>query len=722
MSHTPSHWHPKPTALALAALIAAGLSAPVGAELARVGPVISAVGYPQWFQDSTGLALALCLPDNVDLAAGNCLLLPADVPSGTAPETFPTNFADEHFWFAVDAATPIGGNTTASLVLAVEAAFGGGPPKQGDQIAFGRIRVKIDPVPANGTYTVIHPYGTLTFPDQVAGDRIFYTDDVGINCTGDFSCALKTGIGPFLRAAATPGGPALPFVTLNGQTMIADPAIPTAVTGSPFGDNVFRIIGPNGTVLGQTDVFNVMGRVHTAPIPSPLRGERASYTRNAAGAWVDVFASATAGIGKPPPNLGLSGDGIVPKLMTQDPTPGLPVKFWGQANVSATAVPSLVQVTNNADVPPTVIDVSVHDMVTVTEASYDVAGKTLTVRAKSSDEGTPPELVLPAHGGAVTNNGAGAVIANLAVPPKEVTVLSSAGGSATVPVTIGPVAAGGVTLNDVSVTGNEDTDLVVRLGLDNASGTYRMITQPVHGQLVVDPANPSLYTYKPNTHFEGTDGFTFVINTNGADSNIATASLTVLPVNDTPVANPDSAITTLSRPVALNLLANDVDPDLQTGIDPTTVQILTTLTAAQGSVAVNNGVATFTPGTFVGDVIFNYTVADKASPAVVSNPATVTVTVQGVETIAVAAAEYRASQQRFRANGTSSIQAGQTITVSLFDGTTVGAVIGTALVGAGGAWAIDARPSPVAPFGAFNRVIATSPLGGSGVSGTIRIR
>lgn len=728
MSHTPSHRHPKPSALALAALIAAGLSAPVGAELARVGPIDTANGFPQWYQDHNGLALDLCLPDNVDLQAGNCLTLPTDVPNPTLPESFPSNFAVEHFWFNAGASAAIAGQAKpAILVLAVEASFAGGVPKAGDQIAFGRIRVRFD-VPVDGDYTVIHPYGELNFPNQRANDRVFYTDDVGIACTGDFSCAMKTGIGPFLRAVDQNGAPAQ-FVTINGKTMIANPAIPTRVTGGPNG-NVFRIIGPGGAVVAQTEEFTVMGRVHTTQIPSPLRGERASYTRNASGTWVDVFASATAGIGRPTPNLSLSdtGDGtvIVPKLMTADPAPGRQGAFWGQANVNGGVVPSDVLVTNNADLPPlNQIKVPVHDVVTVTEASYNAVDKTLTVRATSSDETPPADLVLPAHG-ALALAGGVAIVPNLAVPPKDVTVQSmTGGGSATAPVTIGQAAAGGPPpLDPVSVEGNEDTRLVVRVGPDNAGGTYRMITQPVHGTLTVDPANPSIYNYDPNTNFEGNDSFTYVFNKNGIDSNIVPVSLKVLPVNDAPVANPDSATTTLGRSVTINLLANDVDPDLTTGIDPASVQILTTLTAAQGSVVVNNGVATFTPGTDLGNIIFSYTVSDKASPAIVSSPATVTVAVQGAETITVANPEYRANQQRFRANGTSSVRAGQTVTMYLFDGTNKyeAVPVGIAVVAPDGSWGIDARPSPIAPFGAYNRVIVTSPLGGSGVSGTLRIR
>ncbi len=720
MTHARNQRYPWPMAWVFALpLFLASLSAPAIAELARNGPVDPANGYPQWFQDATGLALDLCLPDQTDLNAGNCLLLPADVPSGTAPETFPTNFADEHFWYAANANLATNGGRGV-LVLAVEAAFGGGVAKIGDQIAFGRIRVRIDNLPSNGTYKVIHPYGELTFPDQVAGDRIFFTDDVGINCPpGDFSCALKTGLGPYLRASTLAGGPALPFVTINNKTMIADPALPTAVTGGPF-SNKFRIEGPNiggaGIDFIETETFTIMGRVHTAPIPSPLRAERAGYTRGTTGSWIDVFASASAGIGKPTPNLDVSGNGIVPKAMLPDGKGG----FWGQTNVSSALVPSQVKVTNSGDVPPTVIDVPVTDVVTITEALYDPATKELSVKAKSSDEGTnPPLLILPDFSSTPTNNVAGATIPNIAVPPRTVTVHSAAGGSNTAQVLAKQAAPITLVLPDLTQSGNEDTMMVFSIAPTGGSftpGSFRILSQPAHGAATVD-ANGNA-SYMPATNYEGNDSFTYVVtNTDGTDSNIATVALTVLPVNDLPVANADAATTVQGQAVTINLLANDVDPDATTGIDPATVAIVTP--PAQGSLNVSNGVATYTPAAS-GTFTFTYTVADRAGA--VSNPATVTVTVQGVETIAVAGAEYRSSQQRWKVNGTSSVQAGQTVTVRPRNSATgaLGSVVGTALVGAGGVWDLDVRGSSVSGTG-FNQVQVTSPLGGSGI-GALRVR
>ncbi|MDP2734062.1 MAG: cadherin-like domain-containing protein, partial [Hoeflea sp.] len=45
------------------------------------------------------------------------------------------------------------------------------------------------------------------------------------------------------------------------------------------------------------------------------------------------------------------------------------------------------------------------------------------------------------------------------------------------------------------------------------------------------------FTYMPNANFNGSDSFTYKANDGAADSNVATVTITVIPVNDPPVAN-----------------------------------------------------------------------------------------------------------------------------------------------------------------------------------------
>ncbi|HET8640434.1 MAG TPA: hypothetical protein VFM37_00760, partial [Pseudonocardiaceae bacterium] len=313
------------------------------AALERVGPVVPAHGYPAWYQDETGLSLELC--DNLtpaELQESWCLLLPGDVPGmpplGAATrELFPDVFSNEHFYWAAHATFDVENDAQnrASLVLGLEAAFASGPVIPGDQMTFGRIRILVKSLPHSGTYTVYTPFGVYVFPDEVAGNKLFFTEDIGVNCAlGTFHCALVSNLGPFLLPSPTPGGPEMPPVTpLNptpdtnpahfgggvfiptpypgtGKKYIADPKRVGPVTGSPLPDfatsggprnpNIFRMEVRLATgqtiVVGETVDFSLMGRIFEGTIPGRITVEGASYANGVAasptGAKLDVFATA----------------------------------------------------------------------------------------------------------------------------------------------------------------------------------------------------------------------------------------------------------------------------------------------------------------------------------------------------------------------------------------------------------------------------------------------
>ena len=306
-----------------AGAFAAMAASPAFAQLSNVGPV-GPLGYPVSYQDKTGLTLEFC--DNqtaAELAGGWCVLLPPDIPNGAPESRTPVNFADEHFYYLMNAgdgvATPgsAGQTTRVLLVAALEGAFGAGPVKAGDEMVFARLRIRIDPAPYSGTYTIYTPYGKRVFEGQVAGERIFVTDDVGLT-VGNFREALNGSIYPFIVPSASPGGAEMPPVSLdnpapdkdpahfgggaptpypnNGRRYIADPARIGPVTGSladfkadgVLNPNIFRIdiTGPDvpgGKVtLYQTTDFSLAGRIFEGAIPGTVTVDRASYSRNAA--------------------------------------------------------------------------------------------------------------------------------------------------------------------------------------------------------------------------------------------------------------------------------------------------------------------------------------------------------------------------------------------------------------------------------------------------------
>ena len=116
--------------------------------------------------------------------------------------------------------------------------------------------------------------------------------------------------------------------------------------------------------------------------------------------------------------------------------------------------------------------------------------------------------------------------------------------------------------NPQSVTTNEDTPAPVALtGSDPEGGAlaYSIVTGPIHG--VLTGTAPSL-AYAPALDYNGFDSFTFrVTDTGGLASPVATVSITVTPVNDPPVANPQSLSVAAEGSLTIGLTASDVDGD-----------------------------------------------------------------------------------------------------------------------------------------------------------------
>jgi len=661
------------------------------AQLARVGPVDSANGFPTWYQDNTGIALDLCLPDPDELAAGLCLLLPADVPG--FPFVFPGTFPQEVFYFNATAQITLANGGKATLVMSQEAAFATGAPAVGQQITFARIRFVID-TPSAGTYRIVYPYGEKTFTGVLAGNRgIFFTEDLGV-APGVFTGALKGRIGPWLRPSAARGGVPLDPIVVAGKTYLADAATLTPVTGSPFGvdHNVFRIEGPNiggpGVDFIETELFTVMGRVHTAPIPSPATIDRVTYVRDDSAAQVDTFATAVPGIGKNPPLLTVSSTANVAQQLDKDGS-----KFHTQVVVPDPAqLPAEVTVTNIGDVPPSVLTANVVDEVSIALAEYDAANQVLTVHAATGERLNPPSLSVDDFG--TMNNGI-LVASTVLVPPGFVTVRSSAGGQErkAVAVVSGAASAGGGTPQaaDDSASTLADTAVAINVLANDSAPTLsvRLLGAPVHGTAVVN--GYQTITYTPAFAYAGSDTFTYIASDNGVDSNIATVSVNVTFLNHQPTANPDTANTAFNHPLTVNVIGNDSDPDPTTPIVPSSVQVLGT----SGGLAVANGdgTITYTP---VAQGIFTvfYTVADSLGS--VSTPGTLTVTVLAPDVLQITQARYRLRGD-WNIRGTASVPGpGNLVTIHLGP-TLAGPVLGTADTDAFGAWRLTITGSSVVP-------------------------
>ena len=212
------------------------------------------------------------------------------------------------------------------------------------------------------------------------------------------------------------------------------------------------------------------------------------------------------------------------------------------------------------------------------------------------------------------------------------TISDGKGGSASYvyAVTVNPVNAAPIATNG-SASGNEDTTIAgqaLASDLDSPTLTYSVVAGPSHGTLAFNP-NGS-YSYAPAADYNGSDSFTFKANDGSLDSNTATVSLTVVPVNDAPVATNGSASGNEDTKITGQAAASDVDsPSL-------TYSMVSG--PAHGALTFNaNGSYTYTPAA-------NYNGADgftfKASDgSLTSNTATVSLTVNPVNDPPVANAD-----------------------------------------------------------------------------------
>ncbi len=280
----------------LAMLMSFSPTRPSYADLAAMGPVDPADGFPMYYTDANGLSLAKCNVEN--LYSPNVLprVLPTNDP-GTVPTWMcniistagspgcpapgvnalapgcyndmqpinPVGFANfpfETFYFLATITdqlcptcapgTPGTGARSLLYLAAIEATFltptGSPPINQPNTSAtvFQRIRIDLD-IPVTGTYVVTHPYPTVagttgeTFTNVPAGTR-------AVRFTANFPAAgipfsaVTTGpIGPFLRTAATEGGTPIPFygavdaagAPIPGRKFIGDPNLKPGVLGNP---------------------------------------------------------------------------------------------------------------------------------------------------------------------------------------------------------------------------------------------------------------------------------------------------------------------------------------------------------------------------------------------------------------------------------------------------------------------------------------------------------
>jgi hypothetical protein len=739
---------------ALAAILTLGAVSPARAALERVGPINPAPavgGFPAWYQDTSGLALEFCSPSNASEVAGAwCLLAAGDVPN--VPESFPTSFFDEHFYFAAGSSLAPATGGTAILTLALESAFGGtGAVQAGNQITFTRIRVKLTDVPTTGTYRFIHPYGEESI-DGAAGDRIFFTDDVGIGAVGDFSGALDSRVGPFLVASATPGGAEMPPVTAanpspdkdpahfggafaptpypgTGAAYIADPARTGPVTGSPlpqFRDsngalrdhNIFRIEGPQGSNLGgqgidfiETTDFTLMGRVLTSAIAGRVTVDRASFTRGPSATKLDVFASGfqtTDGRlpAQPRPAPVSPALSFYEAPCKADPATGAlsaptgltsqgmyqdGTRFWAQSVPAS--IPAAVCVKDDAarNAAGQVVPAFFQKAV-ADEISITKAiydGDTATLTVNAVSSDAVGLPALSVDGfGSMT---AGALTYKpLMAPPAKITVRSARGGVAVLDLGTNffGAAPGALRAINDAFTFAEDSGAHVLNVLAND-------VSAAGGKVTVVSA-PRLGSAAANLN--GTITYTGNANANGGDSftyQVTTAAgvsnIASVAMTLTPVNDPATPVNDGPFTVVAGKatqLPNLLDNDIDP--DGRADMLAAVQIAAPAGVTVTGGANGLVTVTAAAAGTFTFTYKVQDSAGVSATAATVTLNVIPADTITITKAQFTLSQKRWVVSGTTSVP-NQTISLTYVNGTATGWSIGNVPVDTLGNWTLDIR-------------------------------
>jgi glutamine cyclotransferase len=176
-----------------------------------------------------------------------------------------------------------------------------------------------------------------------------------------------------------------------------------------------------------------------------------------------------------------------------------------------------------------------------------------------------------------------------------------------------------------SVSTPEDTARGISLSGSDADGDaliFQVVTVPTHGTL--GGSAPNL-VYTPAANYNGSDSFTFIADDGLAVSSLATVSISISPVNDAPMAAPDTYSASVNTPLLIaapGILTNDTDVDG----DPLSAFLVSGPSHGTLTLSVN-GAFSYTPSpNYTGPDSFTYHVRDAAAT---SNAATVSLSITG---------------------------------------------------------------------------------------------
>ena len=189
---------------------------------------------------------------------------------------------------------------------------------------------------------------------------------------------------------------------------------------------------------------------------------------------------------------------------------------------------------------------------------------------------------------------------------------------------------------DDSTSTNEDTSILYNViandtdvDLDHEGDSLTVVEAVgVDNGVISYSADRKSILFTPDLNWQGTEVFSYLMKDAAGQTDVASVTIVVNPVNDPPVAANDFVTIDEDNPVTVDVLTNDVDPDLNREGDNLTIKSVSGVDHGSVAIAENLKTLTFTPATnWNGSETFAYIIKDKNN---IESTANVTITVNAV--------------------------------------------------------------------------------------------